>query len=137
VTSNGAFGFGIDNIEAFTAVNPVPVPICDIQLNQSIYLDGGTVNANVFRLANLTATPLALEWKVWLGVPGVSPIGIVNMGADGTFVLPAGTDVDLGPVPFLPVNNNLPRGSYEFGCRMLDPTTGELLTEDRNFFEIQ
>ncbi len=112
-------------------------PTCDIQLNQLTYIDGDTVTANVFRLANLTSDPVATELKVWLGVPGVPPIGVVNVGADGTFVLPAGTDIDLGPLPLIPVTAALPRGDYEFSCRMLDPTTGELLTEDLNFFENQ
>ena len=112
------------------------LPECDIQLNQLTYVDGDMVTADVFRIANPTAASLALEWKVWLAVPGLSPIGIVNLGADGSFVLPAGTDVDLGPLPLLPVSAALPRGNYELSCRMLDPVTGELLTEDLNPFEI-
>jgi len=67
----------------------------------------------------------------------VPPIGVVNVGADGSLVLPAGTDVDLGPLPILPVTAALPRGDYEFSCRMLDPVTGELLAEDLNLFEVQ
>ena len=98
------------------------------------YVDGDTVTADVFRFANPTAASLALEWKVWLGVPGIPSIGVVNLGADGSFVLPAGTDVDLGPLTILPVTAALPPGSYEFSCRMLDPVTGELLVEDRNIF---
>jgi len=118
-------------------VNIVTGPTCDIQMNQLTYIDGDTVTADVFRIANLTAASLALEWKVWLGVPGIPPISIVNLGSDGSFVLPAGTDLDLGPLPLLPVTAGLPRDDYEFSCRMLDPVTGELLTEDRNLFNIQ
>ncbi len=117
-------------------VNFATTPVCDIQMSQLSYVNGATVTAAVFRIANLTTASLALEWKVWLGIPGVSPIGIINIGAGGTFVVPAGTDIDLGPLPLLPVVAVLPRGSYEFSCRMLDPTTGELLTEDLNLFDI-
>ncbi|MCP4765124.1 MAG: CHRD domain-containing protein [Gammaproteobacteria bacterium] len=118
-------------------VDVVSTPTCDIQLNQSSYVDGDTVTADVFRIANLTAASLAMEWKVWLGVPGVSPIEAVNVGADGSIVLPAGTDEDFGPLLILPVTADLSPGSYELSCRLLDPVTGELLAEDLNVFEIQ
>ena len=109
---------------------------CDIQMSQASYVDGETITADVFRIANLTGASQALEIKIWLGVPGASPID-VPLGADDTFVLPDGTDVDLGPVPLLPVTAALARGGYEFSCRMLNPTTGRLLREDRNFFDLQ
>ena len=109
---------------------------CDIQLSQSIYNDGDTVTAEVFRIANMSGTTLQLEWKVWLGLPGAPPVSIINVGADGSFSLPD-RDVELGPLPLLPVSAGTPPGFYEFSCRFLDPVTGELLAEDRNFFEIQ
>ena len=116
---------------------PPTRPECDIQLSQAAYIDGETVTADVFRFANLTAAPMRLETKVWLAVPGAPPKSIVNLGADGSFILPAGADINLGPLAFLPVTAALPLGSYEFSCRMLEPTTGRLLVEDRNFFDIQ
>jgi hypothetical protein len=110
---------------------------CDIQLNQVNYNDGETVTADVFRYANNTGAAVALEWKVWLGIPSIPPIGAINLGADGSFVLPDGTDADLGPlVDLLPVTAALPRGAYELSCRFLDPITGELLAEDLNSFYI-
>lgn len=115
----------------------LPTPLCDIQLNQATYVDGEAVTATVFRSANLSAAPIAMEVKIWLGLPGVPPISVSNLGADGSFVLPPGTDVDLGPIPLFPVTAALPHGNYEFSCRLLDPVTGELLTEARNFFDIQ
>ena len=72
-----------------------------------------------------------------MGVPKVPPISFVNVGTDGSLVLPAGTDVDLGPVPLFTVTAAMPRGNYEFSCRTLDPVTGELLTEDLNPFDVQ
>ena len=117
-------------------VDVVSAPTCDIQLNQVTYVDGDTVIADVLRTANLTAAAQAVELKVWLAVPGIPPIGTVNMGADGSFVLAAGQDVDLGPSPVGLVTPDLPRGSYEFNCRLLDPVTGSLLSEDINNFNI-
>jgi len=116
-------------------------PPCDIQLSKETYIDGETVTADVLRVTNLTGESLAVEWKLWLAGPGGwSPHGVANQGADGSLVLPNGTDVDLRPGgvpwPFLPVTAALARGEYEFSCRFLNPITGRLLVEDRNFFDI-
>ncbi len=127
---------GIDFVVTLNHPTPVSTPQCDIQLNQANYVDGETVTANVFRFANPTGVPVATEIKCWLGVPGVPPIPVINVGADGSVVFPAGMDIDYGPIPLFPVTG-LPRGSYELSCRLLDPVTGELLCEDRNFFDIQ
>jgi hypothetical protein len=128
---------GIDFAVTLNHPTPVSTPQCDIQLNQATYIDGETVTLDVFRLANLTAAPIALEVKFWLGLPAGSSISVINQGSDGSLVAPTGWDIDLGPLPLLPVSSSLPRGNYEFSCRMLDPVTGELLTEDRDFFSIQ
>ena len=112
-------------------------PICDIQLNQTSFVDGDTVTADVFRVANLTSAPVAAELKVWQGSPEMPPISFINIGADGSLVLPAGMDVDLGPVPFFQVTADLPSGTYELSCRLLDPVTGGLLSEDLNNFNIR
>ena len=109
---------------------------CDIQLNQATYIDGDTVTANVFRVVNLTGAPIATELKVWQGLPKMPPISFLNVGSDGSTVLPAGADIDRGPFPLLSVTAALPRGIHEISCRLLDPVTGELLFEDRNSFVI-
>jgi hypothetical protein len=117
-------------------VDVVSAPTCDIQLNQVAYVDGDTVIADVFRVANLTSAPVAVELKVWQGLPDSPPISFLNIGADGSFVLAAGADIDRGPFPLLSVTPDLPRGTHEISCRVLDPVTGALLAEDLNNFEI-
>ena len=114
-----------------------PLPKCDIRLNQLAFVDGETVTADVFRLANSAANPVATEIKLWLVVPGIAPVSILNLGSYGGLVLPAGADIDLGPMPLFPVTTALPRGTYEFSCRMLDPMTGEFLALDRESFDIE
>ncbi|MCP4333638.1 MAG: hypothetical protein GY785_13355 [Gammaproteobacteria bacterium] len=119
-------------------ISAVPTPPeCDIQMSQTAYFDDDTVTVDVFRISNLGSAPIVAEWKIWLGAPGLPPISIFNMGADGSLALSAGFDVNLEPFPLLPVTADLPRGTYEFSCRMLNPVTGELLAEDRNIFDIQ
>ena len=124
-----------DGIKSSTSIL-VPGPECEFQLSQASYVDGETVTADVFHFANLTPDPVATEIKIWLAVPGIPTLSVTNLGADGSFVFPAGTDIDLGPAQLLGVSAALPRGSYEFGCRFLDPVTGELLAEDLNTFDI-
>jgi hypothetical protein len=75
--------------------------------------------------------------KIWFSVPGLPPISVLNEGGNGDFVLPAGTDINLGPKALLSVDATLPRGTYEFSCRLLDPFTGELLAQDVNTFEVK
>ena len=43
----------------------------------------------------------------------------------------------LGPLPLLTVTAQLPRGSWAFDCRLLDPVMGAELVLDVNGFEIQ
>ena len=114
-------------------------PFLDIKLSKATYLDGETITASVFRLANPGPAPVAVELKVWLGtpIPGLAALPIFNVGADGSLVLPANLDLELGPFPIFPVSAELQRGTYEFSSRMLDPITGELLSEDLNSFTIQ
>ena len=106
-----------------------------IEMSQAIYTAGDTISAQVFRIANLGSGPVPVEWKVWLGIFG-TPFPFINIGADGTFVLSSGFDLDLGPLNFFPASS-LPAGFYELSTRILDPITGELLCEDLNVFEIQ
>jgi hypothetical protein len=112
-------------------------PICDIQLNQTSFMDGDAVVVQVFRFANPTTPAVAIEFKIWLEGPGFSPIPILRGGEDGSVVLPPGFNIDLGPFPLVPVVPALPRGPWGFSCRMLDPVTGALLSEDLNPFVIR
>lgn len=115
----------------------VAAPQCDVQMSQPVYSDGETITANRLRLANASSSALAVEIKIWLEAPATPPKSLVNTGADGAFQLAAGTDFDLGPVTLLPLTATLPRGAWVFGCRMLDPVTGELLVQDLNLFDVR
>lgn len=111
--------------------------VCDVELNQATYINGDVVTASRFRFANNGLTSLATEIKLWLAIPGFAPFGLVNVGADGSIALPASFSSDSAPVALFPVTAAFPRGSYELSCRVLDPLTGRLLSEDRNVFVIQ
>jgi hypothetical protein len=128
---------GNDNSVGIYPLFPCTHTICDIEMSQSAYTAGDTATAQVFRIANPGAENVPVEWKVWLRIPSIPPIPVINIGAGGSLVLPAGFDLDFGPIGLFPVTAGTPLGSYEFSCRMLDPVTGELLSEDLNPFTIQ
>jgi hypothetical protein len=98
--------------------------------------NGETVIAQTLRLGNPGEILLAVAIKMWLGVPGGPPIGVVNVGADGSVQMPAGFDQNFGPVPLFTVTPALPRGNYEFSCRLFHPVTFEQFAEDLNPFTI-
>jgi hypothetical protein len=108
-----------------------------VQLSQSTYGNGDVVVVSMLRLANHLASPLSMELKIWLGVPGVAPVSLVNVGADGSFTLPGGFNHDFGPFTLFQVMPSFPRGAYEFGCRSFDSVTGQLLAEGVRPFMIQ
>lgn len=114
--------------------------VCDIQLNQQVYLIGDTITTDVWRLANPGPDPLAVEMKAWLEIPGAVPLPIVDLGANSTLVLPPGFDLDLttvGLVLNIPASGGLPLGNYALSCRLISPVTGADIALDVNQFEIQ
>jgi hypothetical protein len=112
-------------------------PLCDIELNQTSFVDGQTAIAQVFRIANTSAPSVAVEFKFWIEVPGLGPVSFLRGGADGSVVLPPGFDVNLGPFPLFMLTPAFPRGDWSFGCRMLSPVTGAHVHEEINPFTVE
>ena len=120
----------------FVALPAQAATVCDIQLNKTTYVTGEAVTASTLRVANTGASPMNVELKLWVGLQGLGPVSVANLGADGSVEFPAGFDQNLGPVTLFTVSSGMPQGSYEFSCRMRDPVTGALLAEDLNPFTI-
>ena len=112
-------------------------PVCDLELSQVTYAIGDTVTAATVDITNPEDQEVALELKIWLASSASSPQSILNLGSDGTVTLPAHTDVTIGPVPFLPLDNSYTAGTYELNCRFIDPVTGRTIALDVNTFEIE
>lgn len=112
-------------------------PVCDVAVGKASYTNGEVVSTERFRILTSVSQPIAVEWKTWLHGPDQASQALVNRGADGTFVLAAGTDVDLGNIPLFTVSSEMSRGAYSLNCRFLDPVTGATRAFDRNHFEIQ
>jgi hypothetical protein len=52
-------------------------------------------------------------------------------------MLPLSFNQNLGPITLFTVSAGFPLGQYAFSCRILDPVTGLLQSEDLNPFEIR
>jgi hypothetical protein len=113
-----------------------PQPVIEIETSKTSYVPGDTVTASVFRLKNPRSTAATAEFKVWLRLPGAAPISILNMGADSSVTLPANFTQDVGPVAVMAVTASNTNGSGELSSRVIDPVTGELLSEDINPFTV-
>ena len=108
---------------------------CDTQVNHSTYVNGDPIQVSTLRFANPTSASVAAEIKVWLGTTA-APVSVINAGANGSAMLPPGLDVNLGPFTLFTVTPAVPRGGYEFSCRLLDPASGEVLAVKRSSFVI-
>ena len=121
--------------DAFVSkIADIPQITLDIQMSQTTYFNGNIVTASEFRLKNETAQNEKVEVKVWLRIPGMSPISILNLGSDGTFVVAANFDQNFGPITLFQMGLEMPSGTYEFSSRMVDPFTGKLISEDPTTF---
>lgn len=101
----------------------------------SAYMDGVPLTVNL-HMAHSQPFALPIEMKLWLDVPGVGSVGLINVGADGTVILPSGFDQTV-PISLGTVGPSYPRGSYQIGCRILNPVTGSRLSEAVGKFTIQ
>jgi lysophospholipase L1-like esterase len=111
-------------------------PACDMDTTQASYSAGETVTISTFAISNPSPGAVAVEWKAWLKVPTLNPFGFVNHGSDGSYVLPTGYNADLGPIPLFAVNG-IPSGIYTLGCRLRNPVTGALISEDLHTFTVE
>ena len=111
--------------------------VCDMQLNKTNFVNGDSVIAQVLRIANPGTVEVPVELKIWFDIPGMAPASFANTGANGSVKLPPGFTTNAGPLTLFTVSTAFPRGTYGFNCRLLNPVTGGLLTEDLNPFQIQ
>jgi len=116
---------------------PPEEPGCTVELNQPVYLDGDEVIATSMRLTNPTSQAISVQGWLWFDRPDAAPYRMPGILPEGTFELPPESDQELGPVTLATVTANLPRGSYAFDCRLIDPVTTDYVATDVNPFELQ
>jgi hypothetical protein len=154
-SSNSVYVTGETNSTNFPTANPIQpangggydafltkigglVPVFQITMSAATYVNGQTVTAPEFRVQNPLAGPIAVRLRVWLSVPGVGEVNLINTGADGSFILPPGLNQNNGPLSLIQVTPSFPpKGNWQLNSRIEDPTTGVLLSQDINPFVIQ
>jgi hypothetical protein len=111
-----------------------PPPILKITMSKANYVGGETVTASDFRPQNPSSSRVGVRLKVWLSVPGIGEVTLVDI----TFFISANLDQNIGPVSLFVVTPGFhPKGNWQLNSRMENPTTGALLSQDINPFVIQ
>jgi hypothetical protein len=113
-----------------------PRPRCIIQMTAPSYQFGSVVTASQLRVENPDGA-VPVELKMWLRLPDGREVQARNAGADGSVTIPAGGTQNFGPLAVMGVGSDIAPGLYEFGCRLLNPTTGRQLDEDSELFQIR
>ena len=77
-------------------------------------------------ISNPTNSAIATEWKAWLAAPSGAEFNVLSAGADGSLVLRGGFFLDLADsgIPLFSAGQ-VPNGTWEIGCRVENPATGE------------
>ena len=111
-------------------------PSCRLEVTQQTYREGDTVRASL-HLANPTPATTQVEMKIWFSAPGEAPLSLANPEESGRALeLPGMLNRDSGSLRLFAVDEATPRGTYEMNCRLIDPVTGALLSEDLNAFQV-
>ena len=106
-------------------------------MSQGVYNVGETLQMDTFRFANLGGLPLPTRLRLQLSFETLFTADIVDVGADGTFGLPAGFDNDFGPIPLFPVQPAMPLGTWSMRCALERPASGVIQAEGFFPFEVQ
>ena len=117
--------------------NSLPGPRCEVRMSQSGYSYGDVVTAETLQVENSGGETVPVELKIWLELTDERRVSVHNNGADGSVGIPAGAKVEYGPLTILGVDFDTEHGLYKFGCRLLDPASGNELYESTAVFEIQ
>ncbi len=110
---------------------------CSVKLDKSRYRSGDTVRATGLEIANLSTASVAVELEIRFPTGSTAPISIAGGGADGSLILPPSFSEDAGPMDLFTVPADAAAGDYAFGCRFLDPASGELRAEDLSWFKVE
>jgi hypothetical protein len=111
-------------------------PVIDLQLNQSSYLRGDTVQIKSLWISNPSQQSQLVEAKTWIALPGMQPVSLAVPNVADSISLSPGFNQDYGTTPILNISRISPLGSSLVGARLLNPVTGEVVSEDLNALSI-
>lgn len=120
---------------ALHAASAGAAPVCDVAMSQPVYIVNELVRISTLRYSNLSESSLPVRLRLQLQLPTGSVVNALDLGANGSLVMPPGFDRILSPIGVFAVGTQ-PRGTYQFRCALEDPVTGAVLVEDTTAFEL-
>jgi hypothetical protein len=111
-------------------------PVINIRLERQAYRPGDTVRISSLIIDNPSPASRNIEAKIWLALPGMQPISLSDLAIDEVANLSPGFNHEYGTIPFLKISRNAPEGTGVLGARLVDPDTGNILSEDIASFVI-
>jgi hypothetical protein len=119
------------------AADPVASnPVVDLSLDHRYYRKGDTVNASSLWIGNPAQQSRNVEIKTWAQCSGLLPVSAGVWSLNGLLNLPAEFSQDYGSKALLNITANTPLENCYVNARLIDPATGDLLSEDINPFSI-
>jgi len=89
------------------------------------------------RFQNTGAVNEPVRLRLRFGLPNGAVVDAIDIGQGGGFALPAGIDLNFGPLVLFPISPGIPRGDFFWACSLEDPFLGDVLAEDVAPFQIQ
>jgi photosystem II stability/assembly factor-like uncharacterized protein len=111
--------------------------ILDLEMSKRVYNRNDRVRIAHLRVRNSGAASRAVAVTLSFEIPGAAPATVLELGSDGSLVLPPSLDLELGPIDLFTVAADSTTGNYLFVSEMRDPATNALLSQDLAPFEIR
>ncbi|MFH1562495.1 MAG: outer membrane lipoprotein-sorting protein [Nitrospirota bacterium] len=111
-------------IDYQTFTGKIPNTTVDVILNKDIFIKGDELIAKV-HVKNGTQSN-KVEIKIWVELPGASLISLFNIPE---YSIPANADFEVEVFKYK-FSGNEPQGTYKFGTRFLQPTSGDYISTD-------
>lgn len=125
----------VSNTKSFTITGGVPT--FSITMTKTSYSGTDAVGVSSMTLKNPDASAQRIKLKVWMKIPTIGQVNLIDLGSDGNFQLPPGFVAELGPLTIFTVDSTSLKGTWELNSRIIDPATLRFISEDINPFEIQ
>jgi hypothetical protein len=120
--------------DVFTLPPPTGNPSFQITMSKSTYTTGDTITATQFGPKNPSSSSNEIRLNVTMTVPTIGTVTVI----DTTIVLPPNLNVNLGPLSLMTVSASFPpKGTWSFDATLTNPTTGAVISQDLNPFQVQ
>jgi hypothetical protein len=119
-----------------TSVSPAHNAAVSLVLSSSRYGPNDTVSISDLWIINPSGESGNVEVKIWMELSGVSPISLTDSLVDETMLLTPWFQQNFGEYSLMQLSGSVPSGIGQVNARLLDPISGDILSEDINQFTI-